>query len=182
LVTLPAVSVTFRVSPVGNDAWSGQLAEPTADKTDGPLASLAGARDAVRKLKATGPLSEPVEILIADGTYELPETLTFAPEDSGTEQYRIVYPLRCAPARNPFISGGRAITGWKKGEGALYETHIAEAKDGAWKFHEFIVNDQRATRARTPNKDYFHIARGIEPIADRAKKRRKIPLKNRVPV
>jgi len=167
LVTLPAVSVTFRVSPVGNDAWSGQLAEPTADKTDGPLASLAGARDAVRKLKATGPLSEPVEILIADGTYELPETLTFAPEDSGTEQYRIVY--AAAPGAKPVISGGRAITGWKKGEGALYETHIAEAKDGAWKFHELFVNDQRATRARTPNKDYFHIAGPIEPIADREK-------------
>ena len=41
-------SGTFYVHPKGNDAWSGKLAVPTADRTDGPKASLAGARDAVR--------------------------------------------------------------------------------------------------------------------------------------
>ena len=29
------------VSPQGNDAWSGRLAEPNAAKTDGPLATIA---------------------------------------------------------------------------------------------------------------------------------------------
>ncbi len=33
---------------------SGKLTKPNANRTDGPLASLAGARDAVRKLKAAG--------------------------------------------------------------------------------------------------------------------------------
>jgi len=39
---------TYYVAPDGNDAWSGHLARPNAEKTDGPVASLAGARDAVR--------------------------------------------------------------------------------------------------------------------------------------
>ena len=39
------------VSPQGNDTWSGQLAEPNSEKTDGPLATLAAARDAVRRLR-----------------------------------------------------------------------------------------------------------------------------------
>jgi len=43
------------VSPVGNDAWSGKLASANAAKSDGPLASLAGARSAIRRLKAAGP-------------------------------------------------------------------------------------------------------------------------------
>ena len=43
---------TFYVSTAGNDAWSGTLSAPNAAKTDGPLASLRAARDAVRKLKA----------------------------------------------------------------------------------------------------------------------------------
>ncbi len=62
-------AATLHVAPNGNDAWSGRFAEPNADRTDGPLATLAGARDAVRKLKAQGPLSEPVQILVADGVY-----------------------------------------------------------------------------------------------------------------
>jgi len=36
------------VSPAGNDGWSGALAEPEPDRADGPLAALAGARDAIR--------------------------------------------------------------------------------------------------------------------------------------
>ncbi len=44
-------SITFYVSPSGNDQWSGRRATPTADRTDGPLATLSAARDAVRRLR-----------------------------------------------------------------------------------------------------------------------------------
>ena len=33
------------VAPNGNDNWSGTLSEPSADLTDGPLATLRRARD-----------------------------------------------------------------------------------------------------------------------------------------
>jgi len=36
------------VSTEGNDAWSGKLAQPNAQHSDGPFASLAAARDAIR--------------------------------------------------------------------------------------------------------------------------------------
>ena len=42
-------SLTFFVSPRDNDAWSGRLAAPSAK--DGPFATLARARDAVRALR-----------------------------------------------------------------------------------------------------------------------------------
>ena len=37
------------VATDGNDAWSGTLAAPNAEKTDGPLATLKRARNAVRE-------------------------------------------------------------------------------------------------------------------------------------
>ena len=35
-----AQDTAFYVAPNGNDAWSGRLAAPNADKTDGPFATL----------------------------------------------------------------------------------------------------------------------------------------------
>src|SRR4051812_20525362 len=51
----------------GDDTWSGTLAAPNADRTEGPRASLAGAQDAVRALKARGPRA--VRVRIAGGLY-----------------------------------------------------------------------------------------------------------------
>jgi len=42
----------FYVSPDGNDSWSGTIAEPNADKTDGPFATIERAKQAVRELKS----------------------------------------------------------------------------------------------------------------------------------
>ncbi|MCY3020659.1 MAG: hypothetical protein NTW87_16700, partial [Planctomycetota bacterium] len=56
-VTAAAVAAgetVLYVSPQGNDNWSGRALEANADKTDGPLATLTAARDAIRKLRAGG--------------------------------------------------------------------------------------------------------------------------------
>ncbi|MCK4748520.1 MAG: hypothetical protein KAT15_15820, partial [Bacteroidales bacterium] len=92
----------FFVASNGNDHWSGTLAEPNADKTDGPFASLKRARLEVRSLKAEIylPKSDPVEtrwigsphpygkgkdilVYIREGYYTLEEPLVFNPEDGG---------------------------------------------------------------------------------------------------
>ena len=60
------------VSPQGNDAWSGKLPDPNAGKTDGPLATLDGARLAVRKLRqADAKRDRPITVLFRAGTYVL---------------------------------------------------------------------------------------------------------------
>ena len=64
-------AVTLYVSPKGSDNWSGSLERPNSQKTDGPKASLAGARDVIRQLKSKGPLEAPVRVVIAAGTYTL---------------------------------------------------------------------------------------------------------------
>ena len=90
LLALPGLiaaadALTIYVAPNGNDAWSGTLAQPNAEKCDGPVASLAGARDALRKLRAGKAPDEPVRVLVAEGRYTMTEPLTLAPEDGGTE-------------------------------------------------------------------------------------------------
>jgi hypothetical protein len=156
---------TFHVAPNGNDAWSGRLLRPNAEGTDGPLATLTGARDAVRQLKTRGPLQAPVRILVADGEYVLEETLVLTPADSGSERYPISY--EAAPEATPRFTGGRPISGFTRGQDGLWTARIPEVAAGAWYFEQLWVNGRRAVRARSPNKFYYHIAakvdRGIDP-------------------
>ncbi|HUW16726.1 MAG TPA: right-handed parallel beta-helix repeat-containing protein, partial [Actinomycetes bacterium] len=106
-VPAPAAEVTFYVSNAGNDAWSGTVDAPNAGATDGPFASLARARDAIRELKAAGPLPGPVTVLIRGGRYFIEQPLTLGPEDSGTEQCPVAW--AACPGETPELIGGRQI-------------------------------------------------------------------------
>ncbi|MBI5383562.1 MAG: right-handed parallel beta-helix repeat-containing protein [Verrucomicrobia bacterium] len=100
-LSLPATD--FHVAPSGNDANAG-----TREK---PLATLAAARDAIRKLKQAGPLRESVTIHCRAGTYFLAQAVEFTPEDSGTEAAPIAY----LAERGAFVrfTGGREVSGWR---------------------------------------------------------------------
>ena len=71
----------FFVSVRGSDSWSGTLAAPNAQRSDGPFATLERARDAVRDLKQNK--STDIVVLIREGTYQLKNTVVFGLEDSG---------------------------------------------------------------------------------------------------
>ncbi|MCU0981971.1 MAG: right-handed parallel beta-helix repeat-containing protein, partial [Pirellulaceae bacterium] len=160
-----SLAATLHVAPTGSDAWSGRSAAPNADKTDGPLATLAGARDAVRKLKARAPLAEPVQIVVADGVYPMNETLVLTPADSGSATCPISY--EAAPDAAPRFTGGRPITGFTRGADGVWTARVPEVAAGQWYFEQLWINGRRAVRARSPNKFYYHIAakadRGIDP-------------------
>jgi len=66
----------FYVAANGSDQWSGQLDQPNPTSTDGPFATLARARDAVRELKRHGDQQE-ILVLIRGGVYRLKETVGF---------------------------------------------------------------------------------------------------------
>ncbi|MCJ7675817.1 MAG: right-handed parallel beta-helix repeat-containing protein, partial [Sedimentisphaerales bacterium] len=155
-----AQGVSFYVSPQGDDGWSGRLAQPNASRSDGPLASLAGARDAVRRLKSKGPVTEPVYVTIADGVYRLPEPVVFTAEDSGIEKCPIIY--EAAAGAMPIFTAGRVISAFKAGEEGIWQTHIPEVAAGKWYFEQLFVNGRRAVRARTPNKLYHYMAKTSE--------------------
>jgi parallel beta-helix repeat protein len=135
------------VSPSGNDAWSGLLADPNAEGSDGPVKSVQRARDLIRERRATSGLTKPVNVHLRGGVYPIAEAITFTPEDSGSVKAPISY--RAYAGETPIISGGISVTGWTQ-EGNLWVADVpaeAAVKD----FHELWVDDVRRTPARTPN-------------------------------
>ena len=159
-------ATTLYVAIEGNDAWSGNLQQPNAEKTDGPLATLAGARNAVRRLKGQGPLKESVQVTVAAGTYSLVEPLVFEPQDSGTAEAPIVY--RAADGARPVFTGGRKITGFAPAEGGEWKVQLPEVAADKWYFEDLYVNGRRATRARSPNEFYYYVRGKVEMTPQRA--------------
>ena len=146
-------ALDLHVAPDGNDAWSGRQEHPNADRSDGPLASLVGARNALRKLKTQTQPPAATRVLLGTGTYCLTEPLLLTPEDSGTAAAPVSY--AAAPGATPVCSGGRVIRDWQPGPNGVWQTRVPEVAAGKWYFEQLWVNDQRATRARTPNK-FWH--------------------------
>ena len=77
----------FYVSTRGKDTWSGRLAEPKSDGTDGPFATFRRAQEAVRELKRKDATrAVPILVAIRGGTYFLDRTILFSPADSGSRR------------------------------------------------------------------------------------------------
>jgi hypothetical protein len=147
--------LSFYVATNGNDLWSGRLATPNKARTDGPLSSLAGARDRIRQERIR---NHPVDVLVRGGTYCLPAPFVLEPQDSGTAEAPVLY--AAFPREQPVFSGGHAVTGFRQ-TGNLWETTIPDVKEGRWYFRQLFVNGQRRQRARSPNSGYYRIAKLI---------------------
>jgi hypothetical protein len=170
-VTLGAAAsaVTLHVSPAGNDAWSGKLAEPNAGKTDGPLATMVGARDAVRRIKSAGPLTEPVRVIFAEGRYPTTQPVVFEPADSGADAFPVCY--EAAKGARPVISGGRTITAFTQDEQGVWTADVPQIRAGQPRFEQLFVNGRRAIRARSPNTLYHYMLDKVDygPASGRGK-------------
>ena len=166
LLGLPALAAEppadLYVSPHGNDQWSGRLADPKPDGSDGPLATPARAQTLVRELKARLEKPRSMVVEIRGGTYYLSQPIVFHPEDSDT-----IY--RAYPGERPVLSGGRPITGWKVGPDGRWQTTLADVKEGRWNFAQLFVNDQRRFRSRLPAKGYYLVDRQLPPSAEAGK-------------
>lgn len=104
-----AQSLALYVSPAGNDAWSGKY--PTPRDGDGPLATLTGARDAVRRLKAASAFpAGGISVAVQPGTYELSSPLELTDADSGLAGGDVIY--RAWPERQVHLVGGKVVRNW----------------------------------------------------------------------
>ncbi len=101
----------FYIAPEGNDAWSGTYPAPNDARTDGPFATLARARDEIRKLKAAPGLPpDGVLVIVRGGTYFLDAPFELGAEDSGTAEARICY--TAFPGEEVRLVGGKRVTGF----------------------------------------------------------------------
>ena len=152
LAAASATALEFHVAPGGDDAAAGTK--------EHPFATLVRARDAVRT--ANRAARTPVDVVLHGGVYSLEEPLVLGPEDSGTATCPVTY--TAYPGEKPVISGGRAITGWKKsGPGELWTAEIPEVKQGKWYFRQLHVNGQRRPSGRLPAHDLYQVAGKAEP-------------------
>ena len=141
----------FYVATDGNDAWTGRLPAPDAAGTDGPFATLTRARDAIREVKATAGLHQPVKVLVRGGTYHLSETLMLRSQDSGTASFPITY--MAYAGEQPVLSGGRLITGWKPYQGKIWHCDLNALGLEKLSFKQLFYNGERQPLARFPNVD-----------------------------
>lgn len=124
-----AAGLTLHVSPQGRDAWSGTLVAPNEAQTDGPLATLTGARDAVRRLRSSGPWpSEGVMIEFAAGRYEQRAAVAFERQDSGQAGAPVVY--RAAPGAVVRITGGVRVKAFERVTDAAVLSRLAPEARG----------------------------------------------------
>ncbi len=125
-----ALDASFYVATDGSDAWSGRLARPNEDGTDGPFATLERAQKAVRELKSANASSEKALVVeVAGGEYELNGTLTFTTEDGGVDKAAPVV-WRGKSGETVCLNAGKRLQGVKKLEDASVLARIKpEARD-----------------------------------------------------
>ena len=131
-----ALALDLHVSPKGDDKASG--------RAETPLASLEGARQAVRRLPR--PLAEPVRVIFAAGTYRVTQAIAFDEQDSGEAGRTISY--EAAPGAKVVISGGTELPSFQVDPDGRW---TLQTTPGSERFEQLWVGDRRATRARTSN-------------------------------
>nr|MCU0875294.1 right-handed parallel beta-helix repeat-containing protein [Pirellulaceae bacterium] len=134
----PPEGTTVHVATDGDDQNPG-----TADR---PLATLAAARDRVRAERAG--CDGPITVVVRGGTYYLPETLSFTPEDSGSATAPIVY--RAADGETPVLSGGVKLElNWQPHQDGVWMAETPAGLD----IDQVFVNGERQHMARYPDFD-----------------------------
>lgn len=146
------------VSPKGNDQNPG-----TNDK---PLASLNGARDLIRHLRAEENLKEEVRVIVAGGTYFMNETLVLNEFDSGSKDAPIIFTSEAG--EKPEFIGGLQINNWIKVSEKLWKTNVKDVQKYDWYFEQLYVNGRRATRAKSPNNGFYYLNKVSETNIDKS--------------
>lgn len=151
-----AADSVVHVSLDGSDEWSGGLAEPNAEATDGPFATVLRAREAVRELIREG-LEGDVVVRIGPGTHYVGQTFELGPEDSGDQNHWIIY--SGTDRGDAVLSGGRPVTGWRRLEDDLWCADIPEVAEGTRTFRQLFVDGKRQVQARYPDYDPTDVLR-----------------------
>jgi len=123
----------YYVSPAGDDAWSGRLAEPSADGTDGPWRTLAKAGATVRPGDTCR---------LRKGVYR--EVLK--PQRDGTPDAPITFEAQ--PGEDACLSGADPVVNWQAADDGLFKAPLA------WDLadqNQLFAGGRMLTEARWPN-------------------------------
>ena len=151
-----AAPAEFHVAPDGDDAADGRPGRP--------VATLRRALDLVRELRKRRATPASITIEVADGRYELADTLLITAEDSAGEKSPTI--IHAAEDAHPVFSGGRRITGWTVTEvdgRPRWSAVLPEVKGGKWRFTQLFVDGQRRFRPTLPAEGWFTVGLALPP-------------------
>jgi regulation of enolase protein 1 (concanavalin A-like superfamily) len=172
----------FYIAPNGNDSWSGKLAVPNTDKSDGPFASIERAQQAVLELKGKIylPKEKPVEkrwigsphkygsgrdilVLIRGGYYSLKKPIRFNAIDggerietnlpSGAFEYHKLKDYYVTYAAYP--GEEPVISGGNKIKNWIQNKGVWTTQITEIEVKNLVANGKTLTLARSPNVGYF---------------------------
>jgi len=168
----------FYVATDGNDSWSGKLAEPNRERSDGPFATLQRAREAARRLQQSQVQSdESIVINIRGGRYPISASLLLDQQDSGRESCPIIW--RACQQEKVVLHGAKRISDFKPvTDPSLLRrfdpncrdkilvcdlmqqgiTNLGEITRRGGPGLELFFNGRRMTIARYPNSGWLKIA------------------------
>ncbi len=184
--SIQSTEAEFYVAVNGNDAWSGTLAEPNADNSDGPFSTIERAQKAVRELKkqvytkkeppietrfigSPHPYGKGRDILvfIRGGIYPMNKPLEFDANDGG-ERVETDFPtgaFEYHKLKDYYVTYAAypdetpIITGGQPMTNwAMKQNGVWETKISSESVKSLYVNGERQTLARTPNEGYFPVA------------------------
>jgi hypothetical protein len=155
----------------GNDAWTGENAEPDkpkdggakpgepkeagagpdGQKANGPFRTLERARDEIRARKRAGTLPNGAVVLVRGGRFELSQAFRLTAADSGAAGAPIVY--RAYPGEKPVLSGATTLRGWEPHKGRILKADTTAQGFNGYLFRQLFMNGKRQTLARFPNYD-----------------------------
>jgi hypothetical protein len=113
------------VWPGGSDAWTGRLATPNADRSDGPLHSLEAARDALRQLRCNGAMDGGATVVLCGGVHVRDRSFELTAEDSGQADAPIVY--RAEAGQGVVLMGGREVSNWTRVTDPAVRSRLSKA-------------------------------------------------------
>ncbi len=179
---------SYFIAPDGDDSWSGTLAAANPQRTDGPWASLEGARDQLRQHKRGGQLDGGAVVNLRGGVYRRSGPFLLEAADSGTAAEPIIF--RAAPGEQPRLLGGQILTAFTPIADPTVRQRLApQARDQVvqcdlkacgiadWGHFasrgfgrprtpahlELFCDGQRQQVARWPNDDFTHITAPARP-------------------
>lgn len=101
------MAMDLYVSPRGDDRWTGRRAEADAQAADGPVATLAAARDRLRAADARAGAT----IHLRGGAYHLDASLMLDATDSGSADAPVTW--RACEGEQVRLIGGRRVEGFE---------------------------------------------------------------------
>ncbi|MBJ6360127.1 S-layer homology domain-containing protein [Paenibacillus sp. GCM10012307] len=129
-----AIQAELFISPSGNDDNNGTK--------DQPFRTIEKAQQAVRSMNQN--MTGDIIVYLRDGTFPVSQKITFKSEDSGTNDYRIVY--KAYSGEKPVLSGAKKITGWTKQENdsGIWSAPVPDVSDT----RQFYLNGKKGVIAR----------------------------------